>query len=186
MQVGRFRDRTSAKNRALVSIPPWLFPMPGANALYYVKAVLVHEGRYINGGHYTLFKREGPAEADTAQDAVEDVESEAEGADEADAGHEEGTLGLESMAIDESDEQVAEKLGRSVEDLKKLGMNKRKRQAKDKAHQERIESAASFQLWKKYEDDKLTTRVPWAKIEVSSVELLWRIHQSPLSWWVRR
>lgn len=172
LQVGRFRDASSAKNRALVSLPPWLFPVPGVNALYFIKAILVHEGRYINGGHYYLLKREGVAEAEDVQDAMDVAEEQEESGAQQGDGEEDKTLGLAAITIDEEHPVTSEMLKhRSMEDLKKQEVARKKRQAREKAEQRQREEAASFQLWKKYEDDKLTARLQWTDIQVSDIEV---------------
>lgn len=51
IQIGRFTEGASTKNRAPVDLPPWLFPVPGRRGLFYLKTIVVHEGTRIDGGH---------------------------------------------------------------------------------------------------------------------------------------
>lgn len=159
VQVGRFHDKSSVKNRASVALPEWLFPIPGVKALYYVKAIVVHDGRQINGGHYFAYAREGPMEAERAQDELEAAGDEGDDGDDGDEGVGEETFGVANISIDDDIDEE--------ERSRRLNEWSRKRQAENRRQQVRREEKASFQLWKKFEDDKMTARIPWSTIEVS-------------------
>lgn len=122
-------------------MPRSLFPVPGANVLNYIKTVVVHDGKYINGGHYFVYTRDGPVDSLQAASVVGD----------------DGSLGLEAMRLDDRGR------GGGQAPQQQLSEEEKTRQVEER------HEASPFHEWSKYEDDKLIARVPWSDIEVSRV-----------------